>query len=109
VMLSAIGWLLATGLVGRRDRTVAAAGVLVAAEATVFVVNGGVCPLTPLAERYGATKDAVSDIFLPTPVARTIPIWAGSVVVAAAVLHLRRPPARRIETPLAMPGASGRD
>ena len=89
VMLAAIGWLVATGLFGRRDRTVAVAGALVAAESAVFVANGGVCPLTPLAERHGASSGGVSDIFLPDPVARTIPIWASALVVAAAVLHLR--------------------
>jgi hypothetical protein len=89
VMLTAIGWLVATGLTGRRDRSVAAAGALVAAESVVFVVNRGTCPLTPLAERYGAVRGGVSDIFLPDGVARTIPIWATSAVVVAAALHLR--------------------
>jgi hypothetical protein len=90
VMLSAIGWLVATGLAGRRDRTVAVAATLVAAEAAVFVVNRGVCPLTPLAERHGASRGGVSDIFLPDRVAQSIPIWATSLVVAAVLLHLRR-------------------
>ena len=90
VMLSAIGWLLATGLTGRRDRSVAAAGALVAVESVVFVVNGGTCPLTPLAERHGAKRGEVSDIFLPDAVARTIPIWATSAVAVAVALHLRR-------------------
>jgi hypothetical protein len=90
VMLSAIGWLLATGLMGRRDRSVAVAGALVAAESVVFLVNGGRCPLTPLAEHYGARRGGVSDIFLPDVVARTIPIWATSAVAVAVVLRLRR-------------------
>ena len=90
VMLSAIGWLLATGLTGRRDRSVAAAGALVAAESVVFLANGGRCPLTPLAEHYGARRGGVSDIFLPDVVAQTIPIWASSAVVVAAALHLHR-------------------
>jgi hypothetical protein len=90
VMLAAIGWLIATGLLGRRDRTVAVAGALVAAETVVFLTNGGTCPLTPLAERHGAARGGVSDIFLPEAIARTIPIWSGSLVAIAAVLHLRR-------------------
>ena len=89
VMLAAIGWLLATGLMGRRDRSVTAAGALVAGESLVFVANRGTCPLTPLAERHGASRGGVSDIFLPDVVARTIPVWATSLVVIAAVLHLR--------------------
>lgn len=89
VMLSSIAWLVATGITGRRDRSVAVAGALVAIESAVFVANDGVCPLTPLAERYGARRGGVSDIFLPDALARTIPIWATTLVVVGLVLHLR--------------------
>jgi hypothetical protein len=91
VMLSAILWLVATGMAGRRDRTVGAAAALVAVESAVFVTNRGVCPLTPLAEQYGAERGTggVSDIFLPDRLARTIPIWATSLVALGAGLHLR--------------------
>ena len=89
VMLAAIGWLVATGLRGRRDRSVAVAAALVAAESGVFVANRGVCPLTPLAERYGARRGGVSDIFLPDAVARTNPIWATTLVVLGVALHVR--------------------
>ena len=87
--LGSILWLLATGITGRRDRAVAVAAALVAAESAVFVANAGVCPLTPLAERHGAASGGVSDIFLPDAVARTIPIWATSLVVLATGLHVR--------------------
>jgi len=86
--LASILWLLATGITGRRDRSVAVAAALVAAESAVFVANAGVCPLTPFAERHGAASGGVSDIFLPDAVARTIPIWATSLVVLATVLHV---------------------
>lgn len=88
-MLSSILWLVATGITGRRDRSVAIAATLVAIESGVFLANDGVCPLTPLAERYGARRGGVSDIFLPDAVARTIPVWATSLVVLGAMLHLR--------------------
>jgi hypothetical protein len=90
VELGAILWLLVTGLVGRRDRTVAVAGGLVAAEAAVFVANSGVCPLTPLAERLGARRGSVSDIFLPDAIARTIPIWSSALVGLGVALHVGR-------------------
>jgi hypothetical protein len=90
VELGAILWLVVSGLIGRRDRTVVVAGVLVAAEAAVFVANSGVCPLTPLAERLGARRGSVSDIFLPDPIAHTIPIWSSVLVAAGIALHLRR-------------------
>jgi hypothetical protein len=89
VELASIGWLVLTGWIGRRDRTVAIAAGLVAAEGLVFVTNAGVCPLTPLAERLGARRGSVSDIFLPDVVARTIPQWSTALVSLAVLLHLR--------------------
>lgn len=89
VELAAIAWLVLTGLTGRRDRSVAIAGGLVAIESAVFVANRGVCPLTPLAERHGASSGSVSDIFLPDVVARTIPIWATTLVGVGVILHVR--------------------
>ena len=89
VELASILWLVVSGLVGRRDRSVAVAAGLVAIEAGVFVANAGVCPLTPLTERLGASRGSVSDIFLPGPVARTIPVWSSALVVLAVVLHAR--------------------
>jgi hypothetical protein len=89
VELGSILWLLVTGFAGRRDRTVAVAAGLVAAESAVFVLNGGICPLTPLAERHGAARGSVSDIFLPDAVARTIPAWSTVLVALALGLHLR--------------------
>lgn len=89
VELAAIAWLVLSGLMGRRDRSVAIAGGLVAIESAVFVANRGVCPLTPLAERHGASNGSVSDIFLPDVVARTIPIWATTLVAVGVALHLR--------------------
>lgn len=88
VELWAILWLVATGITGRRDRSVGVAAALVAGEAAVFVANRGVCPLTPLAERHGASKGGVSDIFLPDRLAETIPIWSSSLIGLAALLHL---------------------
>ena len=89
VMLSSILWLLISGLLRRRDRSVAAAAGLVSIEAAVFIANDGVCPLTPLTERLGAPCGSVSDIFLPDAVARTVPIWSTALVVAGVLFHVR--------------------
>ena len=88
--LSAILWLVISGIVGRRDRSVAIAAAAVAIEAAVFVGNGGACPITPLTERMGAARGSVSDIFLPDAVARTIPTWSVALLVIAGLLHGRR-------------------
>jgi hypothetical protein len=87
--LSAIVWLLVSGLVGRRDRTVGIAAAAVAVEVAVFVANDGVCPITPLTERLGAAHGSVSDIFLPDALARTTPIWSTALLMIAGLLHLR--------------------
>ena len=87
--LSAILWLVVSGLVGRRDRTVGIAAAAVAVEATVFLANDGVCPITPLTERLGAAHGSVSDIFLPDAVARTIPTWSTALLVIAGLMHAR--------------------
>ena len=87
--LGSILWLVVSGMVGRRDRSVGVAAVLVAVESAVFVANAGTCPLTPLAERYGASRGSVSDIWLPDPVARTIPYWTIPLVMLGAALHVR--------------------
>ena len=86
--LGSIVWLVVTGISGRRDRSVAVAATLVAVESAVFVANDRVCPLTPLAERFGASSGSVSDIWLPDVVARTIPYWTVPLVALGAVLHL---------------------
>ncbi len=95
VELSSICWLVISGFLGRRDRTVAIAAGAVAVEAAVFVGNDRVCPLTPLAEHLGARSGSVSDIFLPGVVARTIPIWSSALVGLAILLHARGAIGRR--------------
>lgn len=87
--LSAILWLVVSGLVGRRDRTVGIAALAVAGEAAVFLANDGVCPITPLTERMGAAHGSVSDILLPDALARTTPIWSTVLLVIAGLLHAR--------------------
>ncbi len=104
VELGSILWLVFTGLANRRDRSVALAAGLVAVESGVFVLNRGVCPLTPLAERHGAVRGSVSDIFLPDVVARTIPAWSSALVVLAIILHVRG--ARRVGSSARRPGSA---
>jgi hypothetical protein len=60
-----------------------------AAEGAVWLANEQICPLTPLAERYGAVSGSVSDIWLPDPIARTIPQWSIPLVATGIMLHFR--------------------
>jgi len=77
------------GLRGRpRRRTAYALGVGLA-EGAVYLSNNQVCPLTPLAEEFGADSGGVVDIFLPDGFARRIPLISTSALLIGAVLNLR--------------------
>lgn len=89
VELGSILWIVITGITGRRDRSVGIAVALVAVEGVVWLGNSRICPLTPLAERYGAVSGSVSDIFLPDPIARTIPQWSIPLITIGLLLHIR--------------------
>ena len=77
------------GLRGRPTKRTAIAGSVVMAETALYVSNNQVCPLTPLAEQFGADRGSVVDLFLPRAVARQIPLVAGSSAVLALALNLR--------------------
>ena len=77
------------GFRGRPRRRTAVAGGIVLAETALYVSNNQVCPLTPLAEEFGAERGSVVDLFLPAAVARQIPLVAGSSAALALALNLR--------------------
>ncbi|HEY7735283.1 MAG TPA: hypothetical protein VH813_00665 [Candidatus Limnocylindrales bacterium] len=79
----------ADGLRGIPSRRTAVAAGISLAECAVFAGNGFVCPLTPLAERYGARKGSVSDIFLPDWLARNLTWIGSSILIAGLALNLR--------------------
>lgn len=90
IELASIGWLIATGVAGRRDRTVGVAAGLVAAESVIWLANDRACPLTTIAEQNGAERGSVSDILLPDAMARTLPVWSSGLLLVAAAFHAHR-------------------
>jgi hypothetical protein len=82
-------YVLYAGFAGRTDRRVAAASAVVAGETLVFAANGFRCPLTQLAERWGAESGSVTDIWLPRWFARNLPAIHVPLVVLAVLLHGR--------------------
>ncbi|HVS05793.1 MAG TPA: hypothetical protein VHK65_06460 [Candidatus Dormibacteraeota bacterium] len=58
-------YLLYAGFARRSDRRAAIAGAIVGGESLVFAASGFRCPLTSLAERLGARRGSVTDIYLP--------------------------------------------
>jgi hypothetical protein len=77
------------GLVGRTDKRVGIAGAIVAGETLVFAGNGFRCPLTGLAERYGAQRGSVTDIYLPKWFAHNMPAIHTPLLVLMTYLHAR--------------------
>jgi hypothetical protein len=63
---------------------------LLLAESVVLVVSGWTCPLTILAERQGAVRGSVTDIFLPKWLAdRIFPICGTAYAVGVALILWR--------------------
>ena len=85
VIAGSILLVLADGIRGRPNRRTSAALGVALVECAVFAANGFVCPLTPLAERYGARRGSVSDIFLPDVIARNL-TWGGSAILLVGIL-----------------------
>jgi hypothetical protein len=66
-----------------------AVGLLVI-ESVVLAVSGWVCPLTLLAEREGAERGSVADLFLPKWFAdRIFPICGTLFVIALILIGIR--------------------
>lgn len=89
LVAAALGLTLWDGLRGAPSRRTALAGAVVATESLVYVSNNQVCPLTPLAEHFGADRGSVVDLFLPASVARRIPVVAGSSALLSLILYVR--------------------
>ena len=59
-------------------------------EGVVLLASGGTCPLTRLAERHGAVRGAVADVFVPKWCADRISPICGTVYGAAVVAIIFR-------------------
>ena len=82
-------YVLYAGLRGRTGTGVGIAGGFVAGEVLVFAGNGFRCPLTELAERYGAPGGSVTDIYLPKWFAHNMPAIHVPLLVLMTCLHAR--------------------
>jgi hypothetical protein len=82
-------YVLYAGLQGRTGKSVGIAGGVVAGEVLVFAGNGFRCPLTKLAERYGAQDGSVTDIYLPKWFAHNMPAMHTPLLVLMTYLHAR--------------------
>jgi len=86
---SCVAYVLWAGFAGRSGKRAGVAAAVVAGEALVFAGNGFGCPLTELAERYGAEHGSVTDIYLPKWFAHNMPAIHAPLLVLMAYLHAR--------------------
>ncbi len=64
-MVACLVYILYCAVAGRYEWTLLAALAAIFIEGLALLLNHGRCPLTSLAEKYGAANGAVTDIFLP--------------------------------------------
>ena len=86
---SCVVYVLWAGFTGRSDRRAAIAAGVVAGESLIFATNGLRCPLTQIAERVGAERGSVTDIYLPRWFAHNLPTIHVPLIVLAVWLHAR--------------------
>ena len=84
-----MAYVLYAGAARRTDRRAALAAAVVAGETLIFAANGFRCPLTQLAENFGAADGSVTDIWLPRWFAHNLPAIHVPLLAAATYLHGR--------------------
>jgi hypothetical protein len=79
-----------SGIANRITTWTWVAVVLLLVESVVLVVSGWTCPLTLLAERQGAVRGSVTDIFLPKWFAdRIFPVCGTAYGIGVALILWR--------------------
>ena len=79
-----------SGIANRITTWTWVAVVLLLVESVVLVVSGWTCPLTLLAERQGAVRGSVTDIFLPKWFAdRIFPVCGTAFGIGVALILWR--------------------
>lgn len=95
-----VGYALFSGLAGRITTWTWVAVGLLLVESLVLAVSGWTCPLTLLAERRGAARGSVTDLFLPKWFAdRIFPVCGTLYVVALVLIALRKLSFRTVVLP----------
>jgi hypothetical protein len=90
-----MAYVLYAGFARRSDRRAGIAVAVVATETLIFAGNGFRCPLTQAAERLGAERGSVTDLYLPRWFARNLPAIHVPLIGLAGFLHARNLRTRR--------------
>ena len=86
ILSACVVYLLFSAVADRLNRWTWVAAGLLATESIVLGASGWTCPLTILAERLGAERGSVTDIFLPKWFADRIFPICGTMFVASLVI-----------------------
>jgi hypothetical protein len=86
---SCTAYVLWAGFRRQDDRRTAIATGVVGAETLIFAANGFRCSLTQVAERVGAERGSVTDIYPPRWFARNLPAIHVPLILLAGYLHQR--------------------
>jgi len=83
-----LGYLLFAGITRTFNILVLIAIVSILINGLLLLLNNGRCPFTTLAEKQGAEKGSITDIFLPDCIARNIfrvsfPFFIGELILLA--------------------------
>ncbi len=85
-MVACLVYILYSGITGTFNWVLLSALIAILVEGIVVLLNKGRCPLTSLAEKYGAEKGTITEMFLPPVIARNV--FRVSPVIAAAGIIL---------------------
>src|SRR4030067_2498118 len=85
-MLACLIYILYAGLTATFNIFLLVAIVTILIEGVAISLNKWQCPLTTLAERHGAEKGSVADIFMPGIIARNLFKWSPSIFAGELIL-----------------------
>ena len=90
VMSASVIYSLYSGITGRITAWTWASVGLILVETAALALSGWRCPLTIMAERRGAGRGSVTDIFLPRRLAEmTFPVCGTTFIIALALILWR--------------------
>ncbi|MFC1953551.1 hypothetical protein ACFLWR_05425 [Chloroflexota bacterium] len=85
-MLGCLVYILYAGITANFNRFLWVAVITITIEGTAILLNNWRCPLTTLAEKWGAKKGSVADLFMPDIIARNLFSWSPFVFIAELIL-----------------------
>ena len=85
-MLACLIYILYAGVTATFNVALLIAIVTILIEGAAISLNKWRCPLTSLAEKYGAVKGSVADIFMPGIIARNLFKWSPFMFAAELFL-----------------------